>query len=79
MNSKKKRIAALICVILLLLLYIATLVVSLLNFDGATELFAACITATIVLPVLLWAYIWIYGKVTQKDTITDFPKEKKDS
>ncbi len=76
MNSKKKRIAAMICVILLLLLYVATLVVSLLHFDGASELFASCITATIVLPVLLWAYIWLYGKITHKKNLTDSPQDK---
>lgn len=34
MKSKSKQIAAIICVILLVLLYVATLVVSLLDFPG---------------------------------------------
>ena len=48
MKQKGKRIAALICVILLVLLYVATLVVSLLDFEGSDQLFASCIVATIV-------------------------------
>ena len=71
MKQKGKRIAALICVILLVLLYVATLVVSLLDFEGSDQLFASCIVATIVLPILLWVYIWLYGKITRKDTIAD--------
>ena len=70
MKQKGKRIAALICVILLVLLYVATLVVSLLDFEGSDQLFASCIVA-IVLPILLWVYIWLYGKITRKDTIAD--------
>ena len=80
MKQKGKRIAALICVILLVLLYVATLVVSLLDFEGSDQLFASCIVATIVLPILLWVYIWLYGKVTRKDTIADLHhNQKKDS
>lgn len=77
MKQNGKRIAALICVILLVLLYVATLVVSILDFDGSGQLFASCIAATIVLPILLWIYIFLYGKLTQKETIADlFPGSK---
>ena len=76
MKQKGKRIAALICVILLVLLYVATLVVSLLDFEGSDQLFASCIVATIVLPILLWVYIWLYGKITRKDTICTTARRK---
>lgn len=78
MKRNGKRIAALICVILLVLLYVATLVVSILDFDGSGHLFASCIAATIVLPILLWIYIFLYGKLTQKETIADLFPEHKD-
>lgn len=70
MKSKSKQIAAILCIILLVLLYVATLVVSLLDFPGSDKLFGACIVATIGLPILLWIYIWLFGKVTGKHTIT---------
>ena len=74
MKSKNKQIAAIICIVLLVLLYIATLVVSLLDFPNADRLFAACLGATVGLPILLWIYIAVYGKYTQKKTMADlFP------
>lgn len=74
MNRKAKQIAAIICILLLVLLYVATLVVSLLDFAGSEQLFAACLTATIGLPILMWIYIWLYGRLTQKQTIAEiFP------
>ncbi|MBD5549216.1 MAG: hypothetical protein HDQ97_17835 [Lachnospiraceae bacterium] len=66
MKRKAKQIAAIICIILLVLLYAATLVVSLLDFPGSEHLFAACLMATIGLPILLWIFIWLYGKYTGK-------------
>ena len=77
MKQKGKRIAALICVILLVLLYVATLVVSLLDFEGSDQLFAACLMATVGLPILLWIYIWVYGKYTGKHTLADAPEAEK--
>ena len=71
MKKNKKQIAALICVILLVLLYIATLIVALLDFPGSDRMFAACLMATVGLTILLWIYTWVYGKFTGKHTITD--------
>ncbi|MCM1127671.1 MAG: hypothetical protein NC429_14525 [Lachnospiraceae bacterium] len=83
MKSKSKQVAAILCIALLVLLYAATLVVSLLDFPGSDRLFGACILATIGLPILLWIYIWLYGKVTGKRTITssgqDFSSTEADS
>lgn len=76
MKSKNKQIAAIICIVLLILLYVATLVVSLLDFPAADRLFAACLGATMGLPILLWIYVAIYGKYTKKKTFADlFPEE----
>ncbi len=75
MKRKPKQIAAIICIILLVMLYVATLVVSLLDFPGSDRLFAACLFATIGLPILLWIYIWIYGRFTQNISPIDMPLE----
>lgn len=80
MKHKPKQIAAIICIILLVLLYVGTLIVSLLNFEGSDKLFAACIIATIGLPILLWIYVWLYGKYSRKSTFTDiFPEDEKEN
>lgn len=68
MKKKTKQIAAWICIVLLVLLYVATFVMAFMDFPGAGALFRACLGATIGLPVLLWIYIWLYGKVTDKHT-----------
>lgn len=61
-----KRIAAIICVVLLVGMYVATLIVALLDFPGWDRLFQACLVATIGLPILLWIYIWLYKQVKEK-------------
>ena len=76
MKSKNKQIAAIVCIALLVILYVATLIVSLLDFPNSDRLFAACLGATVGLPILLWIYIAVYGKFTQKQTMADlFPEE----
>ena len=42
-----KQLAAIICIALLVLLYVATLIVALLDFPGSDRLFAACLVATV--------------------------------
>lgn len=76
MKTKSKQIAAILCIILLVLLYVATLVISLLDFPGSDKLFGACIIATIGLPILLWIYIWLFGKVTSRHTVTDSEQDQ---
>ena len=61
-----KQIAAMICVVLLVGMYVATLIVALLDFPGRDRLFQACLVATIGLPILLWIYIWLYKQVKEK-------------
>lgn len=69
MNENKKRtpkqIAALICVVILVCMYIVTLIVACLDFPNSGRLFAACLLATIGLPILLWIYMWLYSRITE--------------
>lgn len=62
MKKSPKQIAAILCIVLLVLLYAATLIVALLDFPGSDRLFAACLMATVGLPILLWIYLWLYRK-----------------
>lgn len=76
MKKSPKQIAAILCIVLLVLLYAATLIVALLEFPGSDRLFAVCLMAAIGLPILLWIFIWIYGRYTNKRTISDiFPRQ----
>ena len=61
-----KQVAAMICVVLLVGMYVATLIVALLDFPGWDRLFQACLVATIGLPILLWIYIWLYQQIRER-------------
>ncbi len=58
--KKVKRIIALLGIILLLALYVAALILAIIGSEEALNLLKAAIYATVVLPVLLWAYSFIY-------------------
>lgn len=58
--KKAKRILALLGCIILLALYVSTLVFALIGSENAINCFRASIYATIVVPVLVWAYTLIY-------------------
>ena len=69
-----KRIAALSAIILLVLMYLLTLVFAICKFPGSDVIFRCCIAATIIIPVISWFIIWMYGKFARKKTIaTLFP------
>lgn len=58
--KKRTRILALIGAILLAALYIGTLIFALIGTPWADDLLKASIAATILIPVLLYAYLMFY-------------------
>lgn len=64
--KKAKRILAIIGVILLIGLYLSTLFCALFVKENLMTFLMASIYATFVIPVLLWAYSFIY-KLVKKD------------
>lgn len=58
--KKLKQITALLGIIVLVALYVSTLVLAIIGSERSLELLRAAIYATVVLPVLLWAYSFIY-------------------
>ncbi len=77
MNKKEKKkmtskqIVAWIGIIALIAMYLITLVVAIVNPGEGGRLFQACLVATIAVPFLIWVYVWMYGKLTQKKTFAD--------
>lgn len=73
--SKKKissrQIVAMAGIILLVLLYAVTLVVAIVDSSASGRLFWLCLFATIAIPILIWVYTWMYGKLTGRKTMTD--------
>lgn len=76
--KKLKQITALIGVIALAGLYVSTLVLALIGSEQCINLLKAAVYATIVLPVLLWAYSFIY-RMVRKDTKHHMSSEASDS
>ena len=60
MYQKIKRVLALAAVIIIVLLYAATFVLSFLPGDQAKDLLMVSIVATVVIPVLLYIYLWLF-------------------
>ncbi len=67
MKKTPKQIAAITGIVLLVSLYIVTFVVAILDFPGKERLFAACLVASIGLPILLWLTIWSVGKMKKRE------------
>lgn len=72
MKDKLKRIGALVGVILLAGTILATLALAILGYTFENKLFMGLIVADICLPILLWVYIWLFGKLTGKHTMASF-------
>lgn len=66
--KKVKQILALIGVIFLIGLYLLTFLSSITDNPNSMNYFAASIVATVIIPVLLWAYSFIYRLLSGKGT-----------
>ncbi len=66
-----KRIVALIGVILLAAVYIGTLLIAIFAPQHSDMALRFCIFGTVAIPVLIWIYIWMYGKLSGRHTIAD--------
>lgn len=64
--EKSKRIIALIGVAFLILLYIVTFIAAIFSSPSFKGLFVACLYSTIIVPILLYAFLMI-GKILKKD------------
>lgn len=67
-----KQVVAMGGIILLVLLYIITLIVAFVDNSASGKMFALCLFASIAIPFLIWIYVWMYGKLTNKKTFADF-------
>lgn len=66
MNKKPKQVLAILGIILLVGLYVITFIFALLSSPNAANWFKASLYATIVIPILLYAYLLIYKYLKNK-------------
>lgn len=62
-----RRIMAIIGIIILVALYLLTFIFALIDTPWASKLFTASAFATVLVPLILWIYLWI-AKVLSKDS-----------
>lgn len=71
--KKVKQILAIIGIVVLAGLYVSTIVCALSSSDNFMNLLLASIYATVIIPVLIWAYSFIY-KLLKKEQDADEKK-----
>lgn len=72
--KKVKRIAAITGIVILVSLYLITLISAIFTTQYSGKLFLACIYATFVVPVMIYAYLLVY-KILKKIGHPDKPDE----
>jgi uncharacterized protein YpmB len=74
-----KRILAIIGIILLLALYGSTLIFALIGDPKSMLLFRAAVIMTVIIPVLIWAYTFVYKllKDLSKEDLEDSEEDEK--
>lgn len=76
--KKMKRILALIGVVLLVCLYLSTLVFAFMGSEKSLDYLKVSIYATVVVPALLWAYMFVYKLIKGEDNEESDEKEDKE-
>lgn len=71
--KKVKRILALTGAAVLIGLYLATLICALSASEHFMNMLMASVYATVVIPVLIWAYTFIYRLIKKEDPDTEEP------
>lgn len=71
-----KQIVAIGGIVLLVLMYMITLFAAIFDNSASARLFWMCLFATAAIPLLIWIYIWMYGKLKDRHTIADFDLNK---
>ena len=66
-----RQVVAIIGVALLLLLYIATLIMAFADSTASGQWFRICLFGTLAVPIVIWLYSWMYGRMTGKKAIGD--------
>jgi len=69
-----KRICAILCIIFLVTIYIGTLIAAIIMPESGSRLFAMCLFATVIVPIVAYIYIWIYTQITGRKTIASVPE-----
>lgn len=73
--KKAKQIFAIIGIVLLVSLYVITLICAITDNSGTMQVFLASVVATVIFPVLIWTYTFIYKLMKNRDE-SDFSEDE---
>lgn len=76
--KKMKQIVAILGVILLLGLYVLTFVMAIIDPTETMQYFMASVVATVMIPALMWIYMYIYKLIKKNNDDESEPKQEKD-
>lgn len=62
-----KKLVAIIGIVLLLGIYLTTFILAITSNPGTERLFTASIYATIIIPILLYTYMWLYKLLKNRE------------
>lgn len=71
MHQKLNRILALSAVLIIAVLYLITFILAFTGQDGSRKMLTAAFAATVILPVLLYIYMWLYRTFGKQDNQKD--------
>lgn len=74
MRKKKmtsRQLVAIGGVALLIFLYVITLVTAITDSSQSAKWFRICLFGTFALPLVIWIYSWMYGRLTGKRAVGD--------
>lgn len=70
-NITFKQIAAWVTIILLIILYLTALILSLFAKKIPENMWFMVISATVFVPIIMWVFVWLFGKLTGSQTFLD--------
>jgi len=75
--KKLKQVSAILVCIFLLSLYLFTLILAIIGNPGSKNLFLTSIYATVIIPVLIWIYTFVYKLMKDHRKDNQFKDELK--
>lgn len=73
-----KQVVAMSGVVILVLLYIVTLILALVDNSASHKFFALSLAGTLIIPIVVFIYAWMYARITGQKTIGDPDETVKD-
>ncbi|MCC8161903.1 MAG: hypothetical protein LUD16_06680 [Lachnospiraceae bacterium] len=74
MYRKVKRILAIVALVIICLLYLCTFILAFFQGERAKELLMLSLVATVVIPVLMYIYLWLFRLFRGDDSDDDSDK-----